>query len=83
MRRRDPWNGRQPGPWDGRVWRSPPLAYGYLAAGLGKLGHTVEYCLDDTPAADVYIFNPALMTLPFELEVIRRLNERSPSGQPN
>ncbi|HEY2251623.1 MAG TPA: hypothetical protein VGH74_11205, partial [Planctomycetaceae bacterium] len=59
-------------------FRSPPLAYGYLAAGLAKLGHKVEYCLEDTPAADVYIFNPALMTFPHELEVIRRLNAKSP-----
>jgi radical SAM superfamily enzyme YgiQ (UPF0313 family) len=59
-------------------FRSPPLAYGYLAAGLTKLGHTVEYCLEDTPAADVYIFNPALMTLPHELEVIRKLNAAAP-----
>jgi len=61
-----------------RDFRSPSLAYGYLAAGLAKSGHTVEYCLEETPAADVYIFNPALMTLPHELEVIRRLNDKSP-----
>src|SRR5580765_1361266 len=59
-------------------FRSPPLAYGYLAAGLGKLGHQVEYRIEETPAADVYIFNPALMTLPYELEVIRRLNSTAP-----
>ena len=59
-------------------FRSPPLAYGYLAAGLAKLGHIVEYCLEETPAADVYIFNPALMTLPYELEVIRKLNDAAP-----
>jgi tRNA A37 methylthiotransferase MiaB len=60
-------------------YRSPSLAYGYLAAGLGKLGHQVEYCLEETPPADVYIFNPALMTLPHELAVIRRLNESAPN----
>jgi radical SAM superfamily enzyme YgiQ (UPF0313 family) len=59
-------------------FRSPPLAYGYLAAGLAKLGHKVDYCLEDTPPADLYIFNPALMTLPYELEAIRRLNASSP-----
>ena len=31
---------------------------------------------EETPAADVYIFNPALMTLPYEVEAIRRLNTR-------
>ncbi|MBI3866366.1 MAG: B12-binding domain-containing radical SAM protein [Planctomycetia bacterium] len=59
-------------------FRSPPLAYGYLAAGLQKLGHTVAYSLEETPPADVYVFNPALMTLPYELEVMRRLNETAP-----
>lgn len=62
-------------------FRSPPLAYGYLAAGLAKLGHSVEYSLERTPPADVYIFNPALMTLPHELEVIRRLNETVPRAK--
>jgi radical SAM superfamily enzyme YgiQ (UPF0313 family) len=64
-----------------RDFRAPPLAYGYLAAGLSRLGHTVEYCLEEKPEADVYIFNPALMTLPHELEVIRGLNERSPQTE--
>jgi radical SAM superfamily enzyme YgiQ (UPF0313 family) len=64
-----------------RDFRAPPLAYGYLAAGLAKLGHSVEYCLEDTPPAELYIFNPALMTLPYELEVIRRLNRRAPQTQ--
>jgi radical SAM superfamily enzyme YgiQ (UPF0313 family) len=62
-------------------FRSPPLAYGYLAAGLAQLGHTVEYCLEETPPADVYIFNPALMTLPYELTVIRKLKEQSPQTE--
>ncbi|HLJ10765.1 MAG TPA: radical SAM protein [Planctomycetaceae bacterium] len=61
-----------------RDFRAPPLAYGYLAAGLAKLGHTVEYCLEKTPPADLYIFNPALMTLPHELDVIRRVNAIAP-----
>ena len=64
-----------------RDFRAPPLAYGYLAAGLARLGHSVEYCLEDTPPAELYIFNPALMTLPYELEVIRRLNRRAPQTQ--
>jgi radical SAM superfamily enzyme YgiQ (UPF0313 family) len=64
-----------------RDFRAPPLAYGYLAAGLTRAGHLVEYCLEETPEADVYIFNPALMTLPHELEVIRQLNVRAPQTQ--
>lgn len=64
-----------------RDFRPPPLAYGYLAAGFASLGHTVEYCLEATPPADLYIFNPALMTLPHELDVIRRLNACAPRTQ--
>ncbi|MGE5195341.1 MAG: B12-binding domain-containing radical SAM protein [Deltaproteobacteria bacterium] len=64
-----------------RDFRAPPLAYGYLAAGLAEHGHSVEYCLEETPDADVYIFNPALMTLPYELKVIRELNARAPQTQ--
>jgi radical SAM superfamily enzyme YgiQ (UPF0313 family) len=64
-----------------RDFRAPPLAYGYLAAGLAGLGHMVEYCLEKTPEADLYIFNPALMTLPHELQVIRDMNARSPQTQ--
>jgi radical SAM superfamily enzyme YgiQ (UPF0313 family) len=62
-----------------RDFRAPPLAYGYLAAGLKQQGHSVSYSLNETPAADLYIFNPALMTLPHELSVIRRLNATSPA----
>src|SRR5215467_3724106 len=64
-----------------RDFRAPPLAYGYLAAGLAGLGHSVEYCLEETPPAELYIFNPALITLPHEIEVIRRLNARAPQTQ--
>lgn len=62
-------------------FRSPPLAYGLLAAGLRGRGHTVEYALDTTPAADVYIFNPALMTLPHELAVMRQISETHPRAK--
>lgn len=61
-----------------RDYRAPPLAYGYLAAGLRQAGHDVVYALEETPPADVYVFNPALMTLPYELSVIRRLSETAP-----
>lgn len=62
-------------------FRSPPLAYGLIAGGLRAKGHTVEYALDDMPAADVYIFNPALMTLPHELEVMRGLKQARPNAK--
>jgi MoaA/NifB/PqqE/SkfB family radical SAM enzyme len=62
-----------------RDFRAPPLAYGYLAAGLRQQGHEVSYALEETPPADVYILNPALMTLPYELTVIGRLNDAYPN----
>lgn len=61
-----------------RDYRSPPLVFGHLAAILQRLGHTVEYALERTPGADLYIFNPALMTVPHETAVIRRLNQTAP-----
>lgn len=61
-----------------RDYRSPPLVFGHLAAIFRQLGHTVAYGLEETPAADLYVFNPALMTVPHECAVIRRLNETSP-----
>src|SRR5579872_7151443 len=64
-----------------RDYRAPSLAYGYLAGGLGNLGHTVEYCIDETPAADLFIFNPALMTLAHEIDVMRKLKAREPATQ--
>lgn len=62
-------------------YRSPSLAFGYLAAGLRSAGHSVQYSLDETPAADVYIFNPALMTVTHEVEVMRRLNQEQPQAK--
>ena len=61
-----------------RDFRSPPLAYGYLAADLAERGHSVDYSLEATPPADVYIFNPALMTLPYELQVMQRIKTDAP-----
>jgi anaerobic magnesium-protoporphyrin IX monomethyl ester cyclase len=62
-------------------FRSPPLAYGYLAAQLRGQGHDVRYALDEVPDADVYVFNPALMTLPFERERMREIAARSPQAR--
>jgi anaerobic magnesium-protoporphyrin IX monomethyl ester cyclase len=64
-----------------RDYRVPSLAYGYLAASLKQLGHSVEYALETMPKADVYIFNPALMTLPYEVQAIRRLNQSAPGAR--
>ncbi len=59
--------------------RPVALAYAYLAAIFRELGHTVEYALDRVPAAaDVYIFHPALVTLPMERQAMRRAVDGSP-----
>jgi anaerobic magnesium-protoporphyrin IX monomethyl ester cyclase len=53
--------------------RPVALAYAYLAAIFRSLGHTVEYAEDRVPpGADVYVFHPALVTLPLERQAIRR-----------
>ena len=62
-------------------YRSPPLAFGYLAATFREMGHTVEYSLEQRPTADVYIFMPALMTLPYECDIIRQLNAEQPAAR--
>jgi radical SAM superfamily enzyme YgiQ (UPF0313 family) len=64
-------------------FRAPPLAFAYLAAGFRERGHTVEYALEQSqlPAADLYVLNPALMTLPHELETIAEINRRHPQTQ--
>ncbi|REK10933.1 MAG: radical SAM protein [Planctomycetota bacterium] len=50
-----------------RDYRPTALVFAYLAAIFRKLGHHVEYSLDRVPVgADVYIFNPSLITLPLE-----------------
>ena len=61
--------------------RPPALAFAYLAAILKRLGHQVQYCLDETPpAADVYIFHPALTTLAYERQVVQRLHQQHPNA---
>lgn len=59
-------------------YRSVSLLYGYLAAIFRQQGHTVEYALDTFPQGDVYVFNPALMTLPYELRQIQKLTAERP-----
>ncbi|MBI5757701.1 MAG: radical SAM protein [Planctomycetales bacterium] len=61
--------------------RPSALALGYLAAGLKRLGHTVEYCLDELAPADAHVFLPALMTVPRERTLIREINTRWPQSR--
>jgi radical SAM superfamily enzyme YgiQ (UPF0313 family) len=51
----------------GREHRPVSLLYAHLAAIFRRLGHEVEYCEDRLPTgADLYVFNPALMTIDLE-----------------
>ncbi|QEG23279.1 B12-binding domain-containing radical SAM protein [Mariniblastus fucicola] len=63
-----------------RDYRPTPLNFAYLIAVIKQLGHTPIYSLDQPqpPTADVYIFNPALVTLDIELETIKSVRSRNP-----
>ncbi|NOX53357.1 MAG: radical SAM protein, partial [Planctomycetes bacterium] len=55
------------------------LTYAYLAAIFRQLGHEVCYCEDHAPLdADLYVFNPSLITFDLELEAIRELRRNVP-----
>lgn len=55
-----------------RDYRPPALHFAYLTAIFRQQGHQVEYALDEVPrGADLYIFNPALISLNRELQAIR------------
>ena len=66
-----------------RDYRPTPLNFAYLVAVIKKLGHTPIYSLDqqNPPTADVYIFNPALVTLDVEIEAIRNVRSRNPKAK--
>ena len=50
------------------------MLFAYLAAIFARLGHRVEYVVDRPPrGADLYVFNPSLITLDLERQVIARL----------
>ena len=51
--------------------RPTALVFAYLAAIFRGLGHRVEYALDRVPkGADLYVFNPSLITLPLERQAM-------------
>lgn len=54
--------------------RPVALLYAHLAAIFRQLGHTVEYAEDIIPSgADLYVFNPSLITLKLEREAIGKV----------
>jgi radical SAM superfamily enzyme YgiQ (UPF0313 family) len=58
--------------------RPVALNFAYLAAIFRQLGHDVRYSEDDVPAADLYLFNPALATLDLERDAMRQARTVSP-----
>ena len=62
-----------------RDFRPVAMVYGYLAAVFRSLGHQVEYALERVPSgADLYVFNPSLITLSLERAAIQRTLESNP-----
>ncbi|MGW8257527.1 MAG: B12-binding domain-containing radical SAM protein, partial [Thermoguttaceae bacterium] len=61
--------------------RPVALLFAYLAAIFRRLGHTVEYAVEQIPEnADIYVFCPSLISLGLERQAIRQtisLNPRS------
>src|SRR5262245_3861793 len=62
-----------------RDYRPTALVFAYLAAIFRALGHKVEYALDQVPSgADLYVFNPAMLTLPLERRAIQQALTSTP-----
>ena len=63
--------------WYQRDYRPPAMNFAYLGAIFRQLGHTVEYVEDRLPRADIYVFNPSLLTLNAEIAAMQSLHQRS------
>jgi len=65
-----------------RDFRPVAMNFAYLAGIFKQLGHTVQYVCDRMPAdADLYVFNPALLTLGIEHQVMQKLLWQRPDAQ--
>ncbi len=65
-----------------RDHRPVALNFAYLAAIFRRLGHSIEYVEDrEPPAADLYVFNPALLTLRIERGMMARILRRRPGAR--
>jgi len=73
--------GRQIRRWFMRDYRPVAMNFAFLAAIFKRLGHTVEYSLDEVPTADLYIFNPGLITLGLEIAEMKTILQKNPSAQ--
>ncbi len=62
--------------------RPAALLFAHLAAVFAQLGHRVKYVVDRPPrGADLYLFNPSLITLDLERRVIARLLAEEPQAR--
>jgi len=62
--------------------RPVALVYAYLAGILKTRGHSVRYVVDrPASGADLYVFNPSLITLDLERQQIERLRRREPTAR--
>lgn len=65
-----------------RDHRPTALAFAYMAAIFRQLGHRVEYAEDQTPLdADIYVFNPALITLNAERQTMAQIRAHNPHAR--
>ena len=65
-----------------RDCRPVALNFAYLAAIFRQLGHTVEYAEDNVPTgADLYVFNPSLITLHLEIAAMREVLAKNPRAK--
>lgn len=64
-----------------RDYRPVAMNFSYMAAVCRKLGHRVVYCEDKLVRADVYIFNPSLLTIELERRAISQVARRYPDAK--
>ena len=75
------FRGRMIRRWYLRDFRPVAMNFAYMAAIFKKLGHCVRYVEDHTPAADVYVFNPSLLTLAIERQAMQHVAKSHPSAK--
>jgi len=61
--------------------RPTALNFAYLVAVLKQLGLEVNYCVDEIVPADVFIFNPALLSLDLEMQTIEKISAQYPKSK--
>lgn len=65
-----------------RDYRPVSLNFAYLGAIFRKLGHEVSFVEDGSPpAADLYVFNPSLITLDIERKTIQQVRAKYPQAK--